>query len=273
MGSKILIVSLALLAALAAAPALAEVDEGWRYSYVYSFTRGGKSVSGTASLEVVEVFEDGRVRLRFESSFNDGIAVVEKNMPAHAFNIPRIPWEDPSGSLTYTRDGVSYTLTVLETGRGERTVGGRTYQTIVYTVSGTYSDANHTVSGEARLEVLSGSGIIYSLEGNLRGREKTSTFSMQLTDANFDLNSLPAPESTDRIYMQAYFLQALQNPDQATLPTPSSITPVQTQQADDPGMRAVLAGVVGVGAIAVVSFIGMRRRRVGIQGAVKPHYV
>jgi hypothetical protein len=163
-------VLLALLGTAAVIPVLADVGEGWRYSYVYSFSSEGRSVSGTASLEVVRVLEDGRVRLRFESSFNDGIATVEKNMPAQAFMMPRIPDRDITGSFSYTKGGVSYTLTITEVGRLERTIGGRSYQSIVYDLSGTYSAPNQTISGEARLEVLAGSGIIYSLEGGVNSR-------------------------------------------------------------------------------------------------------
>jgi hypothetical protein len=272
-------VLLALLGTAAVIPVLADVGEGWRYSYVYSFSSEGRSVSGTASLEVVRVLEDGRVRLRFESSFNDGIATVEKNMPAQAFMMPRIPDGDITGSFSYTKGGVSYTLTINEVGRLERTIGGRSYQSIVYDLSGTYSAPNQTISGEARLEVLAGSGIIYSLEGSVNSRRGTTTFNIKLVDANFDLNSLPAPQATSAGYMQSYFLQSIQLPDQAStflingLPNTQTPQKVGATAPDDAGIRAVIAGLVGSGALAAIAVVGVRRRRVEAPGVVKRHYV
>ena len=270
---------LALLGASAAVPVMAEVGEGWRYTYVYAFSVDGRAVSGTASLEVVRVLEDGRLRLRFESSFNDGIAIFEKNMPAHAFNLPRIVGRDITGSFSYSRNGVSYTFTVDEVGRLERTVGGRSYQSIIYSLVGEYRDANRTVSGEARLEVFAGSGVIYSFEGNVRSRMGAATFSIRLVDANFDLNSLPAPQASSTGHMLSTFLTSLPIPDQASVflinsplntPTPST---GGTTSPDDAEMRAIIAGVVGLGALAAVAAVGIRRRRVEASGVVKPHYV
>jgi hypothetical protein len=272
-------VLLALLGTAAVIPVLADVGEGWRYSYVYSFSSEGRSVSGTASLEVVRVLEDGRVRLRFESSFNDGIATVEKNMPAEAFMMPRIPDGDITGSFSYTKGGVSYTLTINEVGRLERTIGGRSYQSIVYDLSGTYSAPNQTISGEARLEVLAGSGVIYSLEGSVNSRGGTTTFNIKLVDANFDLNSLPAPQATSAGYTQSYFLQSIQLPDQAStflingLPNTQTPQKVGATTPDDAGIRAVIAGLVGSGALAATAVVGVRRRRVEAPGVVKRHYV
>jgi hypothetical protein len=272
-------VLLALLGTAAVIPVLADVGEGWRYSYVYSFSSEGRSVSGTASLEVVRVLEDGRVRLRFESSFNDGIATVEKNMPAQAFMMPRIPDRDITGSFSYTKGGVSYTLTITEVGRLERTIGGRSYQSIVYDLSGTYSAPNQTISGEARLEVLAGSGIIYSLEGSVNSRRGATTFNIKLVDANFDLNSLPAPQATSAGYMKSYFLQSIQLPDQAStflingLPNTQTPQKVGATAPDDAGIRAVIAGLVGSGALAAIAVVGVRRRRVKAPGVVKRHYV
>ncbi len=270
---------LALLGTASIIPVLADVGEGWRYSYVYSFSSEGRSVSGTASLEVVRVLEDGRVRLRFETSFNDGIATVEKNMPVEAFMMPRILDRDITGSLSYTKDGVSYTLTITEVGRLERTVGGRSYQSIIYALSGTYSDTNQTISGEARLEVLADSGIIYSLEGNVNSRRGAAAFNIKLVDANFDLNSLPAPQATSTGYMQSYFLQTFQLPDQAATflinGAPNNQTPqkVGATASDDAGTRAIIAGLVGSGALAAIAMVGVRRRRVEVPGVVKRHYV
>mgnify|MGYP001095091231 FL=1 len=275
MWTKALAVFLSLTTALAVFPVLAEVGEGWRYSYTYSYSFDGRSVAGYAALEVVRVLEDGRVRLRFESSFNDGTAVVEKNMPAQAFTIPRIPNRDITGTFSFTKNGVSATFTVTEAGRGERTVGGRSYQTIVYLLSGTYSGVNRTISGEARLEVLAGSGVIYSLEGVLNSHGKTATFSIQLSDANFDLNNLPAPQSSDTI--QGYFMQAIPLPGQAAEfladGLPQTHQPSKTTASGDAGTRAVVAGLVGIGALAAVAAVGVRRRRAEVPGAVKPHYV
>lgn len=270
---------LALLGASAAVPVMAEVGEGWRYTYVYAFSVDGRAVSGTASLEVVRVLEDGRLRLRFESSFNDGIAIFEKNMPAHAFNLPRIVGRDITGSFSYSRNGVSYTFTVDEVGRLERTVGGRSYQSIVYALSGTYSDTNQTISGEARLEVLADSGVIYSLEGNVNSRRGAATFNIKLVDANFDLNDLPAPQATSTGYMQSYFLQTFQLPDQAATflingaPNTQSPPKVGATTSEDAGMRAIIAGLVGSGALAAIAMVGVKRRKVEAPGVVKRHYV
>jgi hypothetical protein len=270
-------VLLAVLVASAALPVLAAVEEGWRYSYTYSLASDGRSVSGSVGLGVVRVYGDGRVRLRLESTFNDGFAVVEKDAPAQAFTAPRIPRGDIAGSYNITRRGVSCSLTVTEVGRGERTVGGRSYPSVVYALSGTCVDANRSFSVSASLEVLVESRVIYSLTGSAVGQGRVVTFSVRLADANFDLNSLAQATRTDMV--TAFFPQLIASPSQPPMflfegASPTQVSPAsKATPSEDAGTRVLLAGVAGLGAIAAVAVLTVRRRGVEGQGAVKPHYV
>ncbi|MEM4343103.1 MAG: hypothetical protein QXT91_02085, partial [Candidatus Caldarchaeum sp.] len=63
-----------------------EASVGSYFSYAYTLSSdSGGSVSGTISSTVVKILDDGRIRLRLEASFNDGLATLEKNMPGQAF--------------------------------------------------------------------------------------------------------------------------------------------------------------------------------------------
>ncbi|MEM4335174.1 MAG: hypothetical protein QXX19_03585 [Candidatus Caldarchaeum sp.] len=261
-----------------------EAGAGSFFSYAYTVsTDSGRSLSGTVSSTVIGVLDDGRIRLRLEASFNDGLATLEKNMPGQAFKPFILDLGSMQGRYSLRRDNFSITISVVKTGEGSVSVGGRTYGTEKYMVSALAERLGRTVSLEAEAEIIKGSSVVYSLSATFtEDARRSGTFTLQLTDTNTDLTAFTQHRSGESQFFQLASLALSSGAlDQADIPTallqqPLNVRPTQST-ANDRGNeteRIALFGLAGVSALAAAGLLGFRARKTpSTSGERKPHYV
>ncbi|MEN3047821.1 MAG: hypothetical protein ABDH63_03460 [Candidatus Caldarchaeales archaeon] len=278
-------------AVLAAALALSSVlavglGEQSYFAYAYRLERAdGASVSGTLKVTATEL-KEGSVRLRVELTFNDGVSTLEKNLPASAFMVPTLPAEFSPGSFSYSRGNYSFSVTVEEVGRAQRQVGGKTYQTVTYSIR-----AISAVGGDPRteftatVETIEPSRVIYALSASLASEGRgLKALELRLTDSNIDLASIRPVASSfavERLLSVPYSFGIVEagsglaaSRSDAVKPTVPGTSAEQTSQ--DQGLKVAAVGAAGLAAVAAVAALSLRAsRRTGSTEAAarKPHYV
>ncbi len=283
-----LLVTLLVLAP--AVTAFADPAAGDFYAYHFSITHGDRSVEGSVRVTVVEVVEPGTLRLRVEATFGDGLLTLEKNLPESAFFVPTLQLPD-SGEFSYSRDGHQTSVTVTRTGSGSRTVGDRTYETEIYSLTASLTSRNGTLVISGTVEVVSGSNAVYGLDLTVTaagGREVR--FNAVLTDTNLDLSRVRGSGRVSDLNAMAAMIPAfsaaggsrgsevgdalsllagLQN-QVPTTGTPKS----PTAGGEDLTLKVVSVTAIGLAVIGSVAAIGLLRRpkKVPVSTA-KPHYV
>ncbi|MEM1943123.1 MAG: hypothetical protein QXO30_02740 [Candidatus Caldarchaeum sp.] len=259
-----------------------EAGAGSFFSYTYALSlESGRSVSGSISSTVVEVLGDGRIRLRLESSFNDGLATLEKNMPGEAFKPFILDLGGMEGRYSLRRENFSMTVSVVNAGEGSVVVGGRTYGTEKYIVSALVERLGRTVSVEAEAEVVKGSAVVYRLTASFSedGR-RSGAFTLQLTDTNTDLTAFTHHGSSAAQLSQLASLALSSGAlDRADIPTallqqPLNTSPTQSTANEGGTERIALFGLAGVSALAATGLLGFRARKTpSTTYERKPHYV
>lgn len=256
------------------------------FVYEYRLERAdGPSVSGKLRVTATEVGE-GTVRLRVDFTFNDGVASLEKNVPASAFIVPTLPADFSPGTFSYSRGNYSLLVTVEEVGRAQRQVGGRTYQTVSYSVR-----AVSAVGGDRRteftatVEAIEPSRVIYALSASLASDGRwLKSLELKLTDSNIDLASVrPAATSfaVERLLTVPYASGVIEVGSGIASSGSNPLKPVGPgasveQASQDQGLRVAAVGVAGLAAVAAVAILSLRAsRRTGPADAAlgKPHYV
>ncbi len=263
------------------------ISEGSYIVYGYTLVWGDRSVSGNVREEVLRDFGDGTIRVRLEATMNDGVLTVEKNAPASAFHVPRLP-RVPEGTATYSRRNTTITLSVERAGSVEVSVAGRSYVADAYRINlvvvgqwdfGGVSEGSRdrlTLSGI--LQVIRGSGVIYSFEGaadgvvggRLEGR-------VVLLDTNLDLEEAQTADSSSisdtELSVPVEFIGQF-----LTMQSPARQAPTQVQASsrpDDTALRALIVVAAGLAALAIAAVVPSRIGTRDSQGreASKPHYV
>lgn len=284
---------LAVAVALLLAPmvtALGVVQQGSFYEYRYTLTYDERSVEGKVRVTVLEAVGEGSIRLRLEATFNDGVLTLEKNVPGSAFTVPTLRLPE-SGSFSYSREGWSFSVSVVKTGSGSRTVGGRTYETEVYSVTVVSASRNASFSASGTVELIAGSGAIYALDVTATGgSSKGVRFTAQLVDANFDLTQVGGSGRAGDAAALASLTPSLLSPgasewsgwmgtmgllagQQPTSPAQTPRSP-QASAPDDSTLRLVAVTAVGLAAMGSVAALGLLRRpRRSPAPVEKPHYV
>ncbi|MCS7133592.1 MAG: hypothetical protein NZ921_02180 [Candidatus Caldarchaeum sp.] len=283
--SFVMMVSLALLGVSA------QPDSGsfFRYGYQVS-SSDGETYAGTFTLLVVEKLSDRELRLRFEATFNDGIATIEKNLPAQLFAPPALDFEALAGVYGITKEGgnVSYSFSLQKTGEDRRAVGGISYVTNTYsfTAYAKHKEISIRLDGEA--ETIAESNVIYQLSSRITSGDKTYEYRLFLVDCNVDLRQFKRWEDGGRTSAAlAAFLASATGDSQLgshlnALSTLHSMRggsqstveekPVPTVNAQTE--RVALFGMFGVAALAAVAVTAFRMGRKGLlRGERKAHYV
>ncbi len=279
---------LTLLALAPAVTAFADPAVGDFYAYLISVSHGERSVEGSFRVTVVDVVGPETLRLRVESTFGDAVMTLEKNLPESAFVVPTLELPD-SGSFSYSRDGYQTSLTVARTGSGTRTVGGRTYETAIYSVTATFTSQNGTLGASGTVEVISGSNVVYSVDLTVSAAgNRAFRFSAVLTDSNLDLSAVRRSGQTTANALAAmapaFFatggsqgsevgraLSLLTGPQNLA---PATNAPMAPAGGEDLTLRVVTVTAIGLAVIGSVAAIGLLRRpkKVPVSTA-KPHYV
>jgi hypothetical protein len=279
---------IALLVLSPAVTALADVAAGDFYAYRYIVTHGDRSVEGSVRVTVVRVVEPGTLRLRVEATFGDGVLTLEKNLPESSFVVPAVQFPD-SGEFSFSRDGRQVSATVTRTGSGSRTVGGRTYETAIYSLTASFTSREGTVEVSGTVEVISGSYTLYSAELAISAADNRAVFSAVLTDTNLDLSRPRSSGRADDANSLAAMVPALfaaegfqgsEVSDALSLlaglqrPVPLSGARTALDVGEDLTVKVVSVTAIGLAVIGSVAAIGLLRRpkRVPVSTA-KPHYV
>ncbi|MEM3052629.1 MAG: hypothetical protein QXI25_03840 [Candidatus Caldarchaeum sp.] len=257
----------------------ASVGSYFSYSYTLSSDSGG-SVSGTISSTVVKILDDGRIRLRVEASFNDGFATLEKNMPGETFTPFILDLASKEGRYSLLRNNFSMSISVVKTGEGSVSIGGRTYGTEKYMVSALVERLGRAVSLEAEAEIIKGSAVVYSLSATFtEDARRSGTITLQLTDTNTDLTAFTQHMSSGSQLSQLASL-ALSSGALGQAGTPEALLqqPLNIQGTANDGRteaeRIALFGLAGVSALAAAGLLGFRSRKTpSTTGERKPYYV
>jgi phage baseplate assembly protein gpV len=278
-----------LLALAPAVTALADPVAGDFYAYRYSVSYGDRSVEGSVRVTVVSVVESGTLRLRVEATFSDGVMTFEKNLPESAFFVPTLQLPD-SGSFSYSREGHQVSVSVTRTGSGSRTVGGRTYETAIYSVTARFTSPNRTFTISGSVEVVSGSYALYSVDLTLSAAgNRAVRFSAVLTDTNLDLSrvreSVKTADGSALAAMAPSIFAAGGSRGSEVSDALSLLTGLQSQMptvnapgssasGEDLTLKVVSITAIGLAAIGSVAAVGLLRRpkRVPVSTS-KPHYV
>jgi len=275
--------------------ALADVQPGSFYEYRYSLSAGERSAEGKVRVAVVNAVGEGSIRLRLEATFNDGLLTFEKNVPSSAFAVPTLRLPE-SGSFSYTKDGHHLSVSVVRTGTGSRAVGGRTYETELYSLRVVAESRNASLTVVGTVELISGSGAIYAVDLTATGGGSGGArFTAQLVDTNLDLTrvvstgqagdvtalasltpSLLAPGSSDL----SRWIGAMGLPSGQQPPSPTNAQGTQGTKGspkaafEDPTTRVIAITAIGLATIGSVESLGLLRRPRRSYAAVsKPHYV
>ncbi len=263
------------------------ISEGSYIVYGYSLVWGDRSVSGYVREEVLRDYGNGTVRLRFEATMDDGVLTIEKDAPASAFYIPRLP-RVPEGMVTYSRRNTTITLNVERAGSVEVSVAGRSYIADAYRINlvlegrwvlgGRAEDSGGRLTFSGILKVIQGSGVIYSFEGAADGEGRGQhEVRVLLIETNLDLEEAQTADASSisaaELSMPAEFIgQYLTMRSSAQ----SAPTPAQTSsRQDDTALRALVIVAAGLAALAIAAVVPSRIGPRDSQGreASKPHYV
>lgn len=264
------------------------VGEGSYITYSYSLDYGDRSVIGAIREEVVRDYGNGTIRLRLEATFNDGVATIEKNVPARLFIIPRLPHLF-EGQFTYSNSNYSITVSSTRIGSMEVSVGGRSYLANIYSIAGaaTITHRDRATGGVQSTQVqfsgvltlINGSNILYSAEGQVKDSSGSSIrFTINLVDTNLNLQASPTNLSPTSLTELEPAIMSL--PSNGLMPlaslSDSDVRVQAAQVADDYSGRALVIVAIGLVALAVVAAVPLRLWR-KIERAEnlerKPHYV
>jgi hypothetical protein len=217
------------------------------------------------------------------------LLTFEKNLPESAFFVPTLQLPD-SGSFSYSREGHQVSVTVTRTGSGSRTVGGRTYETAIYSVTARFTSPNRTFTAFGSVEVVSGSYALYAVDLSLSAAGNGAVrFSAVLTDTNLDLSrvrrSVQAADGSALAAMAPAIFAAGGSRGSEVSGALSLLTGLQSQvpavnaprssaSGEDLTLKVVSITAIGLAAIGSVAAVGLLRRpkRVPVSTA-KPHYV
>ncbi|MCS7094824.1 MAG: hypothetical protein NZ988_03320 [Thaumarchaeota archaeon] len=283
---RLIVASLTFAALLLMVQIAAGQGDASYYVYEYRVEHASRSsVSGRLSVSATEI-GDGTIRLRAELTFNDGIATIEKDVPESAFVLPVLPRAISPGSFSYSRENYSVSVSVQEVGRAQREVGGRTYQTVsysIYAVFRTTDDRQLVVSSST--EVIDPSRVIYSLSSSIStSSSEVKSLILRLADSNVDLASIRAPEnamSVEHLLLVPYAQEYIVAGGVITEPRlsnekPAGVVANPSQNTNEQSLKLAIIGAAGLAvtaAAAVLTIKGVRKAQ-GTQGpTTKPHYV
>lgn len=284
--ASVLMVVLSVLLGAAAQP-----ETGSFFSYGYEVVASdGVVVAGSLTVSVVENLGSDNLRLRYEATFNDGTALLEKNLPSRFFEPPTIDFASLEGEYRITKEGgnISYSLSVSKTGENQRTVGGISYQTNVYRISATTRQRDSTTNIEGKAETIAESNVIYSLFLRLSSGGKTVEYTLFLKDSNVDLTQFTAEVANSSLSTTLAAMLASTTGDSQLFNqynVLSSFAPVREADADvvkpktasannDQTERVAVFGIVGAATLAAVGLAAVKLgRRTFESGHRKAHYV
>ncbi|MCS7134040.1 MAG: hypothetical protein NZ921_04505 [Candidatus Caldarchaeum sp.] len=284
--SALLLAALASFTLLAAVVAEPETGSFFKYRYEIASSEGG-SLTGTLMVTVVEKISAEMLRLRYEATFNDGLATLEKNLPSRLFAPPMVDFASLEGDYQITKDGgnITYRLSVEKTGENRRTVGGTSYQTNVYRLTATAKHGPSTVSLEGTAETIAESDVIYLLSLSLSDGERRVDYRLVLSESNVDLtqfrldeNGSPVSSSLTSMFagmpvdgrvFARFDAFPIFSPDRGV-----QAGVVEEKEAADQTERVALLGVVGVVTFIGVGLAAYRLGRGAVKsGERKAHYV
>ncbi len=259
------------------------IETGSYIVYDYSLTIGERQLTGYISEEITRDYGNGSIRLRLEATMNDGVLTLEKDTQREAFQIPRLP-QIAEGIMTYSRRNFTFTIAVERAGELDVSVADRSYRATVYRLElileasqGAPGDpqgspARLTASG--LITTIQGSGVIYSIEGSVRGREGVGEFRAVLRDTNINLAEIQATSEIPPSDSTVALFASLLNREPSTPSQPAASVQASSRQ-EASWERAWVLLAVGLAALALLAIVPARRasRTSGTEAASKPHYV
>ncbi|MEM4495266.1 MAG: hypothetical protein QXE96_05675 [Candidatus Caldarchaeum sp.] len=256
-------------------------EQGDYFSYSYVFTSdGGEAVSGGFSVSVVDVLSDGRLRIRSEATFNDGVATLEKNLPSSYFSPPSVDLAAYEGVYSYRRGNLSLELSVEKVGKERRTVSGFEYVTEVYRVTASVGRDGDDSKLEGVIETITPSKVLYSLDLIHTGPGgKRTSLQLTLETSNIDLsafNTTRVISPTELTAIQASFLSGLPPSAGQFFEMSDRVDVAKEPSTSSSGYfdRIWVVLAAGLATIAAVSFLSMRRKGTATEpGEKKAHYV
>jgi len=228
-------------------------------------------------------YGNGSIRLRFEATMNDGVLTLEKDTPREVFQIPRLT-QISEGTLTYSRSNFTFTLTVERAGELDVSVADRSYRATIYRLElilearqgalGEPQESTARLTARGLVTAIQGSGVIYSIEGSVTGREGLGEFRAVLRDTNINLAEIQATSEITSSDSTVVLFASLLNRESSTPSQPAASAQASSRQ-EASMERAWILVVVGLAALAVLAVIPARRasRSRGTEAAPKPHYV
>jgi len=239
-------------------------------------------------VSILDIIDEGTVRLYVEFTFNDGMVTFQKNLPSQVFIPPRLNLAPLEGETTISMNNGSktYRLTVTKKGESTRTVSEKTYTTELYafTAEAIRNAETLRISGEA--ETIMESNVIYSMSATVTTASgNTLTIRLTLSESNVDLTTFTEAYLQSSLnQLSILYLLGEDNPvnylglltNSAAKAASGVINGYNNRAADDRTMSVAVFGALAAATILSAGLITFRKtgaKTVSKADRRKPHYV